>query len=205
MNECPCPLYTPGSRDTKDPPYSSRSPSRPPGMNASFYRLRGWPGWGRAGRVENWIGGRPLLLLRPPRGFAFPDVESLPSLPKTRLQSRDSHDQPHTAAPYPISAYRLPAYCAGVQSPQLPIGRSSPSFPSIGRDPVAAPPSASLRWYSLQRFRRGGKVQCVKARGSLEEPDEAERSLWNVSVGPTRPVEAWCGLAASSERQLLIS
>lgn len=52
-----------------------------------------------------------------------------------------------------------------VQSPQLPIGRSSPSFSAIGQSPAAAPPSAALRWYSPSRLRRGGKVHCAAAWG----------------------------------------
>lgn len=92
-----------------------------------------------------------------------------------------------------------------VQSPKLPVGRSSPSFSSIGRAQPQIPPYAALRWYNRPQPRRAGKVHCATARGGgREEPEEAEGSLQNFSVGSTLPVEARRGLATSSRRPFLI-
>lgn len=201
MNECPCPLYTPGSRDTQDPPYSFQSPARHPGMNASFYPLRGWPGWGRGrpGPAENWIGGCPGPFPRPSKGTFFGTLR-IHSLPQTQPRSPGSHGQSPTGyTQYP----RATQPTARGPAPPLPIGNSSPSFPSIRRGPASALPSGALRWYSPPRLRRGGKVYYAAGQGSREEPEEAG-SLWNVSVGSTRLVEARRGLAENYRRPLLI-
>lgn len=93
-----------------------------------------------------------------------------------------------------------------VQGPKLPVGHFSPPFPPLAGAQPQIPPYAALRWYNRPQPRRAGKVHCATARGRgvREEPEEAERSLWNVSVGSTLPFEARRGLAKSSGRPLLI-
>lgn len=143
MNECPCPLSIPGSRDTRDPPYSSRSSARSPAWNECLPFIRSEDGWAGSGadREEEGIGGCPGPPPGSPKGSAFPDVGSLP-LGET--QPRPPDDQPPIpAAPYhPRHPRPTLSHQHVVQGPQLPIGCSSPSFPAIGRGPASGPPSA---------------------------------------------------------------
>lgn len=119
-----------------------------------------------------------------------------------------SHLTPTTSPPapyHPGHPRRTVSQQHVVQGAQLPIGCSSPSSPRLAGAQPQVPPSAPCGGTACHGFRRGGKVHCAAARGGgRRERGEAEGSLWNVSVGPTRGRAARRGLATSVGRRLLI-
>lgn len=162
MNECPCPLYTPGSRDTQDPPYSFQSPARHPGMNASFYPLRGWPGWGRGrpGRAENWIEGCPRPFPRPSKGTLFGTLRVCILSPKLSLGHRAPTASPPLVTPSTPETLN-PQHVA--QRPSFPlVTRLLPSPRFAGAQPRLSPPAPCG---GIARRGLGGAGRSIALRG----------------------------------------